>query len=237
MWSVANWDLHDGMADLVQMYVDDVLADFNRERVLQIALVVVAAVSITAFLLVLFRPFLRQVTKEGRRVAELLVQLPPEMDLETLVAALTASGEEGHEGANEQTGLSLARGRMSTGGSIWKRLSASGQTPAAPLMGGAAGFGGGTDDTRQYQPSWGKGEADGDRFFSPRGQPEPQQRSRFLRGAAESQGSGSGMGGQNGGWRFGPRGNAEGGLAGENSQLGGGGMRRRPGVGRRVVPE
>jgi hypothetical protein len=35
----------------------------------------------------MLRPFLRHISKESRRCAELLVQLPPELDVEGMVAA------------------------------------------------------------------------------------------------------------------------------------------------------
>jgi hypothetical protein len=40
-----------------------------------------------AFLAMMLRPFLRHISKESRRCAELLVQLPPELDVEGMVAA------------------------------------------------------------------------------------------------------------------------------------------------------
>jgi hypothetical protein len=40
-----------------------------------------------AFLLMMLRPFLRHISKESRRCAELLVQLPPDFDVEGMVAA------------------------------------------------------------------------------------------------------------------------------------------------------
>jgi hypothetical protein len=44
-----------------------------------------------AFLLLMIRPFLRHISKESRRCAELLVQLPPNFDVEGMVAAATWS--------------------------------------------------------------------------------------------------------------------------------------------------
>lgn len=40
-----------------------------------------------AFLVAMLRPFLRHISKESRRCAELLVQLPPDFDVEGMVAA------------------------------------------------------------------------------------------------------------------------------------------------------
>lgn len=40
-----------------------------------------------AFLVMMLRPFLRHISKESRRCAELLVQLPPDFDVEGMVAA------------------------------------------------------------------------------------------------------------------------------------------------------
>lgn len=40
-----------------------------------------------AFLFMMLRPFLKHISKESRRCAELLVQLPPDFDVEGMVAA------------------------------------------------------------------------------------------------------------------------------------------------------
>jgi hypothetical protein len=39
------------------------------------------------FLVMMLRPFLKHISKESRRCAELLAQLPPDMDVEGMVAA------------------------------------------------------------------------------------------------------------------------------------------------------
>lgn len=39
------------------------------------------------FLIMMLRPFLKHISKESRRCAELLAQLPPDMDVEGMVAA------------------------------------------------------------------------------------------------------------------------------------------------------
>ena len=86
---MVNWDLHDGLDRLVAVYVKDADHSLALARVLHITLLIAAVACMAAFFVLLLRPFIARVRKEGRRVAELLVQLPADLDLDVLVAALT----------------------------------------------------------------------------------------------------------------------------------------------------
>jgi hypothetical protein len=164
VWLVGNWDAHDGASTLVGLYTAELLGAYSRERVLHIMLLVVAILSMGAFVVFLFRPFVAAVRKEGRRVAELLVQLPQEVDLETLVTALTDTGAEGGEGAKRSPsrtgGFGVPQGY---GGGMMQGWagSAAGQGSMVQLLG--SGDGGGGGGVRQQ--AWGGG--DGSRGFGP----------------------------------------------------------------------
>lgn len=87
MWQVARNDLHDGMMSLVDIYANDSMTQFSSERITHIVLLIICLAFVLGFLVVMFRPFLKHISKEPRRVAELLAQLPQDMDVEGLVEA------------------------------------------------------------------------------------------------------------------------------------------------------
>lgn len=60
-----------------------------------VILFVLSLVLSLLFLLLIFRPFIRRTAIEARQVAELLSQLPPEMDVEGLVASAMTSRRRG----------------------------------------------------------------------------------------------------------------------------------------------
>lgn len=71
-------------------------ANFSKVRMAHIILFVMNWVLALMFLITMFRPFIRRTTIEARQVAELLSQLPPEMDVEGLVAsAMTSTKRKG----------------------------------------------------------------------------------------------------------------------------------------------
>jgi hypothetical protein len=66
---------------------------FDQLRTAHVAVFVVSLVLAAGLWLGLVRPMLRRAGKESRQIAEMLSQLPPEMDVEGLVAqALDAAG-------------------------------------------------------------------------------------------------------------------------------------------------
>jgi hypothetical protein len=145
VWTVAAWDLHDGIQELLSAYLKEEVLAIASERAVHIALLGLALVCIGAFLVLLFRPFLARVRKEGRRVGELLVQLPAEIDTDTLVAALT-----------DRTRAAARQPLSSDGGAPWQARfgTAAASTPTVPLLLGACDR--------------------GERVFSPRGVQEQQ---------------------------------------------------------------
>jgi hypothetical protein len=169
------------------MYVTETDAAFARQRAMHVALLLIATLCILAFLMFLFRPFLAQVRKEGRRVAELLVQLPAEIDLDGLVATLTDISRA------DTTVVAAAASPLGGPGMMrWSGLTPGGpggaggqQTAMMPMFGGGASGGG-------QRPQVGGGvDGGGDRFFTPR--PGPQEPTGWS--------SGNGGGGDGGGVR------------------------------------
>lgn len=79
--------MRDGLASANQNYISDALASFSSQGTTHILLLVVALVCGLLFMVVLFKPFLSSTAKESRRVAELLTQLPKDVDVEGMVAA------------------------------------------------------------------------------------------------------------------------------------------------------
>ena len=87
IWSVGHFDMRDGLQLANANYVADALASFSSQGDTHVALLVAALLAGALFMALLFRPFLAATAKESRRVAELLTQLPKDMDVEGMVAA------------------------------------------------------------------------------------------------------------------------------------------------------
>jgi hypothetical protein len=79
--------MRDGLDVATGNYIDEALASFSSQGDTHVALLVVALLAGALFMVLLFRPFLAATAKESRRVAELLTQLPKDMDVEGMVAA------------------------------------------------------------------------------------------------------------------------------------------------------
>lgn len=72
---------------------------------LNIVLLVLSILLAAFFLLFMVQPFLDRARKESRRIAELLSQLPAELNVEKLVQeALVGSGVHGDEGSRKGAG-------------------------------------------------------------------------------------------------------------------------------------
>jgi hypothetical protein len=156
LWLVGNWDMHDGLMRLTSSYAEDIALVFMRERLLHAALLVVTIASVAAYFAAMLRPFVARVGKEGRRVAELLVQLPGEVDVETVVAALTgaaaatAGGDATAAHSRAHGAWGAAQGAVSGMLSRGPTGSAGGQTATVPLLGSSGGAGGSA-----WQQAWG----------------------------------------------------------------------------------
>eukprot|EP00878_Enallax_costatus_P040979 GHUV01047404.1.p2 GENE.GHUV01047404.1~~GHUV01047404.1.p2 ORF type:complete len:146 (+),score=49.00 GHUV01047404.1:880-1317(+) len=87
VWSITWKDLHDGLSQLENLYIKEAAAAYNRQRTIHIVLLIIMGIGGMMFLIMMLRPFLKHISKESRRCAELLAQLPPDMDVEGMVAA------------------------------------------------------------------------------------------------------------------------------------------------------
>ncbi|PNW87648.1 hypothetical protein CHLRE_02g142166v5 [Chlamydomonas reinhardtii] len=85
VWRVARSDLHDGLHELLASYRSDALAAFTAQGTLHTVIFAVSWVLWAAYLYFLLRPYLQVSSTETKRVAELLSQLPAELDVEGMV--------------------------------------------------------------------------------------------------------------------------------------------------------
>mmetsp|Transcript_29312 Transcript_29312/g.64903 ORF Transcript_29312/g.64903 Transcript_29312/m.64903 type:complete len:145 (+) Transcript_29312:2787-3221(+) len=74
-----------GMDRLNTAYTSHVLSVYSDVLTLHILALVFTLLIMAAYLLLLMRPYVRQATAETRRIAELLSQLPTDVDVEGLV--------------------------------------------------------------------------------------------------------------------------------------------------------
>ena len=86
IWNVGNNDLHEGMQQASAQYTNRVLATFQNVLNLHIVLFVMSWILVLFFVTLVIKPFIKRIQMESRRVAELLSQLPTDMDVEALVA-------------------------------------------------------------------------------------------------------------------------------------------------------
>ncbi|KAG2493479.1 hypothetical protein HYH03_008295 [Edaphochlamys debaryana] len=97
IWRVAYHQLMQGVWAANAIYTTAANANFSQVRMAHIILFVISLVLAVLFLSMMFRPFIRRTAIEARQVAELLSQLPPEMDVEGLVASAMTSKRKGDE--------------------------------------------------------------------------------------------------------------------------------------------
>ncbi|GLC53920.1 hypothetical protein PLESTB_000804000 [Pleodorina starrii] len=85
IYNVGYVDLVDGALTLKEAYSDTIMAKFDVILLLHIALFLLFWFIIAGFLVFQLYPLLRRISEERRRVAELMSQLPLELDVERLV--------------------------------------------------------------------------------------------------------------------------------------------------------
>lgn len=81
VWAVGKGDLHDGLQRLLTLTEEDTLTDSEQAKTLQIAMLVVAFAMNVFFFARFFMPWLNRTLVESKRVAALLSELPPEMNI------------------------------------------------------------------------------------------------------------------------------------------------------------
>ncbi|PNW87843.1 hypothetical protein CHLRE_01g004124v5 [Chlamydomonas reinhardtii] len=109
VYNVAYKDLIDGTVEVKQAHYDTIIAMFDRIMLLHIVLFLMLWVIFAGFLFILLNPLLKRVSKERRRIAELMSQLPLELDVEKLVgralgAGAPAAGNAGGAGSGAPSG-------------------------------------------------------------------------------------------------------------------------------------
>lgn len=80
------------VAPAVQTFRDGVEALFDQLRMAHVIIFVFSLLGALALWLGMVRPYLKQSNKETRQIAEMLSQLPPEMDVEGLIAQALVGG-------------------------------------------------------------------------------------------------------------------------------------------------
>ncbi|KXZ45668.1 hypothetical protein GPECTOR_52g66 [Gonium pectorale] len=99
IYNVGSVDLSDGLVEIEDAHYDSIVALFNRILLLHIVLFLMLWVIVAGFLFLLLYPLLKRVTKERRRIAELMSQLPLELDVERLVSRALGTGADQQQGA------------------------------------------------------------------------------------------------------------------------------------------
>ncbi|GLC41265.1 hypothetical protein PLESTM_001177800 [Pleodorina starrii] len=86
VYNVGAKDLLDGTIAVEDTHYTTIIGLFHRIMVLHVVLFLVLWVVFAGFLILLLNPLLKRISKERRRIAELMSQLPLELDVEKLVA-------------------------------------------------------------------------------------------------------------------------------------------------------
>ncbi|PNH12263.1 hypothetical protein TSOC_000864 [Tetrabaena socialis] len=85
LWATGQQDMEGGLSMMNEVFLGDVQDAYNKVEVQQVAMFVISWLLALAFLVFQLRPFLRKALGETRRIAELLSQLPAEVNVEGLV--------------------------------------------------------------------------------------------------------------------------------------------------------
>ena len=136
---------------------DNTLVLFSNVRLAHIILFALSWVLAFIFIFFMFRPFISGATAETRQVAELLSQLPSEMDVEGLVAQVGGRGCLGPGDTGGREGMSGAWWHRWGGGDVWGLVAQVGER-GCPGPGGADG---GEGMLRTWWHRWGGGDVRG----------------------------------------------------------------------------
>ncbi|GFH07328.1 uncharacterized protein HaLaN_02113, partial [Haematococcus lacustris] len=90
-YTVNEADLEGGMVALNAAFLAMVKGMYENTTMLHVVQFVLSVLLAGAFYIFMLRPFLRETSSESRRIAELLAQLPPELEVEGLVVKAIAS--------------------------------------------------------------------------------------------------------------------------------------------------
>ncbi|KAG2495797.1 hypothetical protein HYH03_006040 [Edaphochlamys debaryana] len=132
IYNIGMQDLADGNVRIEQQHRDDITSMYRTIIVLHVILFILLMVVFVFFILLVFMPLLRRMNQEKRRIAEMMSQLPNELDVMKLVsAALVGGGKLGDAtaaAADKQLrkSKSMASGLTVAGGGPADKLRASG---------------------------------------------------------------------------------------------------------------
>ncbi|EFJ45146.1 hypothetical protein VOLCADRAFT_94549 [Volvox carteri f. nagariensis] len=116
IYNIGTKDLLNGAVAIQLTHLDIILNRFRGVFILHVVLFILLWVIFGGFMVLMLFPLLRRISRERRRVAELLSQLPLELDVEKLVArALSATAGASGGGPGSFKGASL--GASGSGGS------------------------------------------------------------------------------------------------------------------------
>ncbi|KAG2423145.1 hypothetical protein HXX76_015530 [Chlamydomonas incerta] len=153
LYNVGFKDIVDGTAEVKQAHTDILLKLFNDILLLHIVLFLLLWVIFAGFLFLMLNPLIKRVSKERRRIAELMSQLPLELDVEKLVGrALTPPTVAGGGALVSGSGGSVT----GVGGHLPAATGAAADNfdvagPHAVDGGGGRGGGGGADTTSKWK--------------------------------------------------------------------------------------
>ncbi len=142
LWNVTYVDLMGGMHRADDLYMKVIMDAFESQKIIHIALLVICAVAAAGYVLLLLRPYLGHVSRESKRVAELLVQLPPEMDVEGMVASAWGAVQQERIQADVERFASLANVWAATARSFTFLSFTSNAVQQSKMLGGVGGVGG-----------------------------------------------------------------------------------------------
>uniref|UniRef100_A0A7S0VCJ6 Uncharacterized protein n=1 Tax=Polytomella parva TaxID=51329 RepID=A0A7S0VCJ6_9CHLO len=101
-WEVGMNDLLDGLAYLSYRHEELVFTPFHQVETIHIILLLICVIGMTAYMFLLLFPLLRKIRKEAHRIAELLSQLPRELDItKVVVAAMSAASKRSRSGGRD----------------------------------------------------------------------------------------------------------------------------------------
>ncbi|KAG2435420.1 hypothetical protein HYH02_011920 [Chlamydomonas schloesseri] len=116
LYNVAYKDLIDGTVVMKQAHYETIIALFDRIMLLHIVLFLMLWVIFAGFLFILLNPLIKRVSKERRRIAELMSQLPLELDVEKLVGRALGTGQQPPQGTGAGPGAAPTGAGAGAGG-------------------------------------------------------------------------------------------------------------------------
>ncbi|GLC53515.1 hypothetical protein PLESTB_000757900 [Pleodorina starrii] len=139
LWTTSEADMEGGLVKMSTMFLNDVLGSYSEVVTQQIIMFVIAWLWAAMFLIFQLRPFVRQAQNEMRRVAELLSQLPPEVDCESMVKAVVLGNQTQQQSQPQQPQQHppLLRSKWSKGGGGGSGSAFSLGPPGVAAAGGA----------------------------------------------------------------------------------------------------